>query len=339
MRNTIKDVAKLANVSVATVSRVINNRNNVSSDVKYTVEQAIRELGYIPNNAARTLVKKQTDTIAVLLRSLHSPFFSDFIHGIDDAAKELDRNIIYCSLGEKTDTRDRYIKYLTNGIADGVIIYGSLFTDKEMIEQLQRVNFPFLLIENNFQSMHVDQFLVDNLGGAKRAVEYLLHLNHRNIAYFVGNPNKKVILERLTGYLEAMQDNGLFIRDSYIQYTANNGENIREQVKALMSMNDKDRPTAIFCSSDKIAIKVINALIDMQYEVPKDVSVIGFDSITSYDIHYKGPKITSVKQPLYEMGYDSIMTIHKRLAGADQQVNREYKTVLTELESVLPIST
>ncbi len=339
MRTTIKDVARVANVSVATVSRVINNRNNVSSEVKATVEKTIQDLGYIPNNAARTLVKKQTDTIAVLLRSLHSPFFSEFIHGIDDAAKELNRNIIYCSLGEQTSTRDRYIKYLTNGVADGIIIYGSLFSDKEMIEQLQRVKFPFLLIENNFQSMHVDQFLVDNLGGAKKAIEYLIHLNHRNIAYFVGNPNKKVILERQTGYLEAMQENGVLIRDYYIQYVANSGEKIKNQVAELMDKEQEERPTAIFCSSDKIAIKVIKALFDMGYNVPKDVSVVGFDNITSYDISYDGPKITSIKQPLYEMGYDSIMKINDRLLGSEQLISKEYKTTLTKLESVSPLTT
>ena len=98
-----------------------------------TVDQAIKELGYFPNNAARSLVKKQTDSIAILLRNIHDPFFTDLIRGIEDASASLGRNIIFCSPGKDEKVRDRYIEYLTNGISDAIILYGSLFTDLSLI--------------------------------------------------------------------------------------------------------------------------------------------------------------------------------------------------------------
>ncbi|WP_321005338.1 LacI family DNA-binding transcriptional regulator, partial [Enterocloster bolteae] len=264
---TIKDVAAYSGVSLTTVSRVVNGSDKVSPKTKAKVDQAIKELGYFPNNAARSLVKKQTDSIAILLRNIHDPFFTDLIRGIEDASATLGRNIIFCSPGKDEKVRDRYIEYLTNGISDAIILYGSLFTDKAMVEHLQEVGFPFLLIENNFQMMPVNQFLIDNVAGARDAVNYLIRHNHKRIAHVMGNPNKKVILERLNGYIETMQDNGLLIQDYYIQNTLSDSTLSLPKFREMMNRPKGERPTAIFCSNDKIAIMVINELTESGFKV------------------------------------------------------------------------
>lgn len=330
---TIKDVARLSGVSLTTVSRVVNGSEKVTQKTRDKVNKAIQELGYFPNNAARSLVKKQTDSIAVLLRNIHDPFFSDLICGIEDASLELGRNVIFCSLGKDERIRDRYIEYLTNGISDAIVLYGSLFSDKAMIEHLYNVHFPLLLIENNFQTLPLNQFLIDNVEGAKDAVNYLIRRGHKKIAHVMGNPNKKVILERFSGYTEAMQENGLTIHSSYIQNTLNNSVLSLVQFKEMME--SQDRPTAVFCSDDKLAIQVINVLNQLGFAVPKDVSVVGFDNLKSYDHSYRGPRITSVQQPLYEIGRDSILSLDKILKGeTSEPISKSYKTVLAEHETV-----
>ena len=329
---TIKDVAAYSGVSLTTVSRVVNGSDKVSPKTKAKVDQAIKELGYFPNNAARSLVKKQTDSIAILLRNIHDPFFTDLIRGIEDASASLGRNIIFCSPGKDEKVRDRYIEYLTNGISDAIILYGSLFTDKAMVEHLQEVGFPFLLIENNFQMMPVNQFLIDNVAGARDAV---IRHNHKRIAHVMGNPNKKVILERLNGYIETMQDNGLLIQDYYIQNTLSDSTLSLPKFREMMNRPEGERPTAIFCSNDKIAMMVINELMESGFKVPEDVSVVGFDNLNTYGFSYRGPRITSIRQPLYQIGYDSIISIDGVLQGSVQTpINRFYPTTLEEHETV-----
>lgn len=332
---TIKDVAQLAGVSLTTVSRVINGSEKVSPKTKAKVDQAVKELGYFPNNAARSLVKKQSDSIAIVLRNLYDPFFTELIRGIEDASAKLGRNVIFCSPGKNEKTRDRYIEYLTNGISDAIILYGSLFTDKAMIDHLQDVHFPFLLIENNFQTIPVNQFLIDNVTGARQAIEYLIRHNHTRIAHVMGNPNKKVILERFNGYTETMQSNGLLIRDFYILNTFSDSTIAFSQLQEMMERPDSERPTAIFCSNDKIAIHVINGLAKLGFNVPGDVSVVGFDNLQNYSTSYRGPQITSIQQPFYEIGYDSILAIDGILKGElEVPIDQLYATTLIEHETV-----
>lgn len=332
---TIKDVARHSGVSLTTVSRVINGSEKVSPKTKEKVSRAIKELGYFPNNAARSLVRKQTDSIAILLRNIHDPFFSDLILGIEDAAFHLERKVIFCSPGKEERIRDGYIEYLTNGISDAIVLYGSLFSDKAMIEHLHNVNFPFLLIENNFPSLPLNQFLIDNVSGAKEATQYLIRRNHKRIAHIMGNPNKKVILERFSGYAEAMQESGLNIRNSYIQNTLDNSHISMTAFTEMMNLPPSERPTAIFCSDDKIAMQVISSLHTLGFSVPNDISVIGFDNLKSYGHNYQGPRITSVQQPLYQIGYDSIVYLDEILKnGSSTPINRQYSTILAEHDTV-----
>lgn len=332
---TIKDVAQLAGVSLTTVSRVINGSDKVSEKTRTKVDRAVKELGYFPNNAARSLVKKQSDSIAIVLRNLYDPFFTDLIRGIEDASARLERNVIFCSPGKNEKTRDRYIEYLTNGISDAIILYGSLFTDKAMIDHLHDVSFPFLLIENNFQTIPVNQFLIDNVTGARQAIEYLIGHQHKRIAHVMGNPNKKVILERFNGYTETMQSNGLLIRDFYLLNTFDDSTVAFSQLQDMMERPAGERPTAIFCSNDKIAIHVINGLMKLGISVPGDVSVIGFDNLQNYSTSYRGPRITSIQQPFYEIGYDSILSIDAILKGElVTPISKSYSTTLIEHETV-----
>lgn len=332
---TVKEVAQHAGVSLATVSRVINAAPNVSPAIREKVQTSIKTLGYFPNNAARSLVRRQSGSIAILLRNLHSTYFTELIRGIEDGAQSAGRNVFFCSLGNEQQTRDQYIQFLTNGVSDAIILYGSLYTDQPLIEHLHAVNFPFLLIENNFQSLPVNQFLVNNSEGARCAVEYLIQKKHRRIAHFMGDPNKKVNLERFNGYTQAMQASGLVIRDDFLRNIFNDYELAYRTAQALMRQPEDLRPTAIFCSNDRIAAHAIMGIMDMGRRVPEDISIMGFDNQRVLDIEYNGPRITGLRQPLYEMGLDSIRMITDILDGKlEQPITRTYDTQLIELGTV-----
>ncbi|MBQ7886565.1 MAG: LacI family DNA-binding transcriptional regulator [Clostridia bacterium] len=334
---TVKEVAKHAGVSLATVSRVINGAENVSPIIRERVQGSIKALGYFPNNAARSLVRRQSGSIAVLLRNLHSPFFTDLIRGFEDGMHQTKRNIFFCSLGKDQSFRDQYIQFLTGGVSDAIILYGSLFTDQPMIEHLQSIHFPLLLIENNFQSMTVNQFLVNNHEGAQSAVNYLVSKGHTRIAHFMGDPNKKVNLDRFTGYTQAMQSNGLLIREDYLCHTMSDSQTAYQLAQDLMRRPPQTRPTAIFCCSDRIAASAIMGITDMGFSVPRDISIIGFDNQRLPHENYTGPRITGICQPLYQMGLDSIKTITDILDGnLSQPVTRLYDTTLMEYETVCP---
>lgn len=334
---TVKEVAKHAGVSLGTVSRVINGADNVSPELRQRVQDSIKALGYFPNNAARSLVRRQAGSIAILLRNLHSPFFTELIRGIEDGAFSAGRNVFFCSLGKEQQYRDQYIQFLTNGVSDAIILYGSLYTDQPLIERLHAVNFPFLLIENNFQALPVNQFLVNNLDGARAAVEHLIRLGHKRIAHFMGDPNKKVNLERFNGYTQAMQNSGLIIRDDYLRNVFNDYDSAYRMAQELMRQPPHLRPTAIFCSSDRIAGRAIMGILEMGGRVPEDMSVVGFDNQRVPDDEYTGPRITGVRQPLYEMGLDSIRTITGILDGAiAQPVTKVYDTEFVELATACP---
>lgn len=334
---TVKEVAKHAGVSLATVSRVINRAENVSPAIRERVETAIKALGYFPNNAARSLVRRQAGSIAILLRNLHSPFYTELIRGIEDGAFSAGRNVFFCSLGKEQQYRDQYIQFLTNGVSDAIILYGSLFSDQPLIEHLHSVKFPFLLIENNFQSLPVNQFLVNNLEGARRAVEYLIGNGHTRIAHFMGNPNKRVNLERFNGYTQAMQHSGLIIRDDYLRNIFSDYDLAYRMAQEMMRQPPEERPTAIFCSSDRIAARAVSGILDMGMRVPQDMSVMGFDNQRVPDEDYTGPRITSIRQPLYEMGLDSIRTITGILSGeTGQPVKTTYNTELIVHDTVCP---
>lgn len=332
---TVKEVAKDAGVSLGTVSRVLNGAKNVSPAIREKVESSIKTLGYFPNNAARSLVRRQAGSIAVLLRNLHSPFFTDLIRGFEDGMQKTHRNVFFCSLGKDQRTRDQYIQFLTNGVSDAIILYGSLYSDQPIIEHLCSVRFPFLLIENNFQSLNVNQFLVSNTKGADDAITYLISKGHTRIAHFMGDPNKKINLDRFTGYTQSMQRHGLLIRDDYLCQIFSDSATAYKMAQSLMRMPAKTRPTAIFCCNDRIAAYAIMGIQDMGLRVPEDVSVIGFDDQRIPDINYNGPRITGIHQPLYQMGFDSIEVINRILGGDEQQpVTRTYHTELAEYETV-----
>lgn len=333
---TIKDVAKASGVSLATVSRVINGTDMVSKATKEKVMEAVRNLGYNPNNAARALVSQKTNAIGIVVHNLHDPFFYDLIKGFEAGAQQTRYNVIFCSvLGSDIKSKEKYLKYLTNGVVDGVILYGSYLTDESVMRYLKdRDSMKYVMIENDIPDFQCNKLLIDNTGGAQSAIKYLTNKGHRSIAHICGNPNKKVTIDRLNGYLNGLRLAGLEIQDGYIGHTSTDYKSGYERMREMMEL--QDRPSAVFCSDDAIASYAVRAALDLGMRVPEDVSVIGFDNQTILPDCYRGPQITSVEQPLYQIGYDSVALLSGQLEdrNAAMNIRKTYETRIVEKETV-----
>lgn len=335
---TIRDVAQRANTSPATVSRVINNLGNVTPELCKAVREAIRELNYNPNHAARVLVKQKTNSIGIIVNNLHDPFFYDLLRGFEDGAQETSYNVMFCSVvNGNAAMKEKYVSHLSNGVVDGIILYGSYLTDEAAIRYLHENRMEnYVMIENDIPGLACNKLLVDNVGGARQAVEYLIAQGHRRIAHICGNPNKKVTMDRLNGYVDTMRLKGLEVRENYIQHTSSDYASGYDCMKRIMACPKS--PTAVFCSDDAIASYAVRAALDSGLRIPRDVSIIGFDRQAILPDCYRGPAITSVEQPLYTIGLDSVRMLSLRLAGQGQQepATKVYKTRLVIQQTVGP---
>ena len=227
------------------------------------------------------------------------------------------------------------MQFLTNGIVDSMILYGTLYTDRPIIDNLTASRFPFLLIENNFEGTNVNQILINNFDGARNAIRFLASKGHKRIVLFMGNPNKKVNIERLNGYQAGMEEAGLPVTPENIVNIFGDSTQAYTMAQAIMGLPDDKRPTAIFTTSDKIAIKAISGIMDKGYKVPDDISVMSFDSQNHFEEEYKGPLLSGIKQPLYDVGYESLKAISDIMDGKIKTpYSKTYETTIQIGETV-----
>ena len=304
----IIEVAKHAGVSKSTVSRVLNEKDNVSEKTKRHVLEVIKTLGYSPNTSARALSIKKTNSIGIVLERLHDPLFSDLIQGMGQTENN-QYNLIYCDAKGLIEVKSRYIEYLTNGPVDGVVIFGSYLTDESIIKRLANRNFPFVLIENEFNDFESNSILMDNEGGALDATSHLLDLGHTKIAHITGNLNTKSALSRMNGFILGMQKRMISIDHDYLalNYSNMKFEEGYNSMKRFLNLNQ--RPTAVFVSDQIRAYGAIQMIYDSGLRVPEDVAIVCFDDQKYYDKRFNGPELTAVSIPFFEMGKQSIEVI------------------------------
>ncbi|MCL2129354.1 MAG: LacI family transcriptional regulator [Treponema sp.] len=297
---TISDIAKKANVSRSLVSRVLNNKSGVSPANRKTILEAISEYNYKPNALARALANQKTQTIGVVMDDLCDKFIFDLIRGMQDTGEKLGYNIIFCSGNANMDVKIRYVDYFMQGRTDGMIAFGSRLTDSNIFREMVEQPNPFVLIEGNIPDHEFNNIQLDNAGGAYKATKHLLDLGYKKIWHVTGDLNFNVSLDRRKGFLMAMQDYNADINEDSIIIADFEEELAHKRVSALL--RDKKVPDACFAGADKTAYGVIRALYENGLRVPQDVAIIGFDDDKPDTFDMLFPKLTTLRQPLYEMG-------------------------------------
>lgn len=306
--STIKDIARLARVSTATVSYVLNGTRTVSPERHQRVTAAIAELQYRPNAVAQSLRRKQTRTIGLVIPDNSNPFFAEVAKGVEDAGYEAGVSVILCNSDSSFDRELRYMELLQDKRVDGVIFIATT-AKAGHIRALAAAGVPLVTFYRQLPELDVDTLVVDNLGGGYLATRHLIELGHTAIACVAPASTASPSSLRVKGFRQAMAEAGLPVDEALIYHGDNRFSGGKEAGAHLL---DTGKPfTAIFAGNDVMAIGVLRTLQEQGRRVPADISVIGFDGISLGA--YVTPALTSVVQPRYEAGQTAFKLLLERM--------------------------
>lgn len=312
---TIRDIATLAKVSIATVSAVINSSAYVSPPLKRRVTKALKELDYFPNEIARSLRIKRTKSLGVVIPDITNPFFTSVVRGIEDVANKFGYTVILCNSDEDHGKEKLYINMLRSKHIDGLLLAAAGID----IKYPENPKFPIIYINRIPLNPNVDSVIVNNFRGAYEATRYLIQLGHTRIAMVSGIPGLFTTIERLRGYKEAMVSAGLPVVKGFLKQGDGRLASGYEKGKELLKLEKK--PTAIFVTNNLMTLGVMKAIDELHLLCPEDVSIVGFDEVEWTDVFH--PKLTTVAQPAYEMGKQSAELLISRIEGeATKRVKR-----------------
>ena len=301
---TIKDVAKRARVSIATVSRVVNESpHSVSQATRERVLEAIKALDYRPNALAQGLIMKRSMTVGIIIPDISNPYYAEIVRGIQDIADEAGYAVMLQNTDRRKERIIKCIQLLRDKRADGIIFSGGIIHGYETLSTLRELAQRVVVIgrhEVDFPAVRVD-----NIVGATQAVQHLIDLGHQRIGFISGSRTSTTSNDRLRGYKNALAQHGI----PYEKHLVGQGNLTPESgnLEAKTLLEREDRPTAIFATNDLMAYGAINAAKEQGLNVPEDLAVVGFDNIPLSS--YFEPPLTTVGIPMYELGVASMQML------------------------------
>ena len=320
--SSLQDVARLAGVSKTLVSRVVNQQSGVSEKNRKRIQAAMKELNYKPNALARSLVTRQTKVIGVVMDSLCEPYFFPLIHGLEKAANSSDYDLLFASGQGDIKHKLHAVRFFLEGRSDGIILYGSRWDDNDMIHSLANEHFPFVVIENTFPDLDIDNVSLENSYGTGLMVEHLASRGCRRIAHLGGEPIYQVAVNRQKGFLNAVQRLGLPLdQHLLISATFDVAGSYQAMRRYLEETSREMLPDGLCCSSDNTAYGAIIALEEKGLSVPRDILVGGFDDEAPPRDYHFAP-LTTMAQPLPEMAKGAFDILLKRIESPEEASRR-----------------
>lgn len=306
---TIQDVAQTAGVSVSTVSRVLNDKDDVAPETYERVQSVIKELGYTSSLAARSLRSRRTNVIGLIMPDVEFPFAIEVMKGVNHAITKHGYDLIVYTGGdarkESTAERERrYVSLLSSSITDGVIVVTPATTTFSIAA-------PVVVVDPNHESPDCPAVIAANHAAAVTVMEYLIGLGHRRIGFVTGRLELESAVRRLQGYKDGLRAAGIPLDPELIQpgdYTEEVGFTCAQKLLDL-----SDPPTAIFASNDQSALGVIKAIDEAGLKIPDDVSLVGFDNIP--EATHTNPGLTTVEQSIRQMGYVATEMLIRQVQG------------------------
>lgn len=326
---TIEEVARYAGVSVATVSRVLNNSETVRPATAERVSAAIKELNYIPNQSARNLRRSESRVILTLAPNFSNPYYSRILTGIGDLAHHCEYSVLICNTAGEAANEKRFLQMLEQHRADGAIFLGCHGNSRWLAEYADR--YPLVQCCEYVPELNAPSVSIDNYAAAVETVGYLHSLGHTRIAMLSAANDFISTKLRLQGYADALERAGLSYSPELVESASADYSYASGLEAAGRLLSHSPRPTAVFCVSDILALSVISRAHDMGLSVPGDLAVTGFDDVDYTTMFH--PHLTTVSQPCYEMGQASLKILLSMLTGKPDDAKRNYlphKLVLRE---------
>ncbi len=330
---TIKDVASRAGVSVGTVSNVLSGSATVTDDLRTRVEEAIAELDYRPNLIARSLKKRQTNTLGMIISDIVNPFFPEMVRGAEDAAAAAGYILTTFNTDDRVERERQVFELLRSRRVDGLLLVVALIRgDLSHVQRAAAEGLPIVCLDRRPEGLDLDSVTVDNTGGVRSCIEHLIERGHRRIAIITGGPGKYLAKNRLQGYLDAMAAAGLPLDPALIR----DGNFRRESGLAIAKelLTSANPPTAIFSCNYGLNLGVVQAVEELGLESPRDIALATFDRLKLTEVFR--PHVTSVEQPSYEIGAQGTRLLIERIktpAEGSERVHIQLPTALRIAES------
>ncbi len=313
---TIKDVARMAGVSISTVSRVINDSKPVSPENRKKVLKIIEETGYKPNDVARSLVTRKSYLIGVIINNLAQSYVAEIVRGIEEIGKMYDYDILLCSSYFSKEAQKNYLQLLNRKQAEGIILVGNSFDD-EIIDLAKSFNKPCIYFTKDVKQEDMNFVAINNFEASYAATEFLIQQGNKKIAFLAeGETKTTMALQKIEGYKKALKDNNIKHNSSDI-YTAEGRKYLNAFEIGPKILKDIKKIDAILCNSDELAMGIINFMSDNGVNVPEELSVMGFGK--SKEGEFIRPQLTTIVEPFYDYGAVGMRTLIKTIKGEKVQ--------------------
>lgn len=312
----IRSVARLANVSVASVSNTFNFPDRVSAELRARIGKAAADLGYIPNPAARSLRTGSSGLIGLIVADITNPFFTELVDVIERAAGRSGYSVLLCNSGEDIEREERHLQVLRVQRVDGLILAPTGRPSHTFARLLTALRFPVVLVDRAIEELGFDTVSLDNRKAAADAVEHALAQGHRRIGFINGSTLLRTAADRLSGYRDALLAHGIQPDPALIREAAFREDDAYQAAIALMTGTDP--PTVVFAANNLMMVGLLRALAELGLRCPEGVSVIGMDDFPWSEAFT--PPLTTVAQPVRSMGEAALRLLAGRMAGTRDEV-------------------
>ncbi len=332
-RINLKTIAKMAGVSVTTVSRALNDKTDISLETKRKILDIVNELGYTPDHLARSLRTRKTGAIGVIVSDITNPFFGSVIRGIEDALQKEEYSIFLCNSDENYEREERAIKTLLRKKVDGIIIT-PVEVEVADIFELQQSGMPLVLAARRIRKVNTSCVVANDVLGGFLAAEHLISEGHEKILYLAGPSYLTTAQERLEGHEKALRTYNIPVNKSLIKFTNSKMVDGYCIVKDLLESHPKTF-TAIASFNDYLSFGALKAIYEKGLEVPKDMAVIGYDDVEFCSLSVV--PLSSIRIPQYDLGYKAAEVLTKNIHGSTRTT--EVKEVLLDPKLIVRSST
>ena len=322
---TIKDIAKYAKVSTATVSNVVNGKTGkIGEETRKRVLKVIEEHNYIPNRIASSLVTKKTKTLGLIIPDISNPFFPEIARGAEDKANKAGYNVIVCNTDNSVKKEEEYLSMLKEKMIEGIIMTASE-NKKDNTDFYKKISMPVVLVDRDLNIDNVrGRILVDNFKGAYEGVSHMINKGYKKIVMISSSMKDNTSNRRIAGYEKALEHNKIDFK--MVLEGVYSIEWGKEAIKKIIDSNMEF--DGVFCGNDLIAIGAMDVLKSNKMDIPKDIGILGFDDIYLGEI--TSPKLTTIKQPNYMMGYKAAEILIHSI-----ERNEKYKEIILDTEIVI----